>query len=274
VADASGVAIGASLAVCGGLGWLLYFDAKDRAQPEPRGLLIAATALGALSTLLALGAYRAAPLLGAPDAPPIGGAPLFWYCLLVVGPVEEGAKFAVARAVVVRWRAFDEPVDGVVYAAAIAIGFAATENVLYAELLPASHQLARALASPLIHALFAALWGWGLARAVLSTPAGPARFAWQALPLVAAMLLHGLYDAALLVWNAAPAAAGLVLTMWIGLFAMLRRIRRQARVAARIGTPPPKECAAPIKPASSPSCAAPRARKDRELACAAECSEE
>ena len=51
--------------------------------------------------------------------------------LLVVGPVEEFSKFAVVRLKAYRSLYFDEPMDGLVYAAAASLGFASLENVLY-----------------------------------------------------------------------------------------------------------------------------------------------
>ena len=52
-------------------------------------------------------------------------------CFLVIGPCEELAKFLAVRLFVYRNKEFNEPLDGIIYAAAAALGFASLENVLY-----------------------------------------------------------------------------------------------------------------------------------------------
>src|SRR5438105_3125703 len=56
-------------------------------------------------------------------------AALFY--LGVVAVIEELAKFFVVFTVAYPNRAFDEPMDGIVYGAAAALGFASFENVFY-----------------------------------------------------------------------------------------------------------------------------------------------
>ncbi|ANM31823.1 hypothetical protein ABI59_23055 [Acidobacteria bacterium Mor1] len=208
----------------GALFWVLYWDMKDRMKPEPRLLLLAAFALGLGSALLALGGFAAAARLGAPSYPSGGTVSILAYCLLLVGPLEEGAKFLVARLFVYRWHAFDEPVDGLVYASAIGIGFAALENLLFLPYLPWSEGLARSIASPLTHSLFAAVWGFGLSRARLRTATAAGRAMWMVLPLAASMLLHGLYDFALLAAEATWAASAITLAIWLPVIAYARRL--------------------------------------------------
>jgi len=215
---------GAGFAAGGAAFWLVYFYLKDRLRPEPRRLLFAAFVLGGLSALLAVGLFRLLPLLGLPATPGVGQAAILAYCVAIVGPIEEGAKFAVARGIVFRWHAFDEPIDGVVYAAVVAIGFATVENLLYIPLLDWPHQLARALASPLTHSLFAAIWGYGVGRAFFTERGGFRRFAWQAGTLVGSMIVHGVYDYLLLARGATLTAGAIVLVLWVGLIVQCRRL--------------------------------------------------
>lgn len=221
---------GLGFAFGGALFWLMYFDLKDRLKPEPRRLLVLAFVLGNLSALLGLGVYRVAAWLGLPDAPGSGSLEILVYCLALVGPIEEGVKFLVARTLVFRWRHFDEPIDGLVYASAVAIGFASLENVLYLPYLNWPEQLARALASPLTHSLFAAVWGFGVSRARFYARTRVGRFLWQVLTLLLSMGLHGLYDFFLLALNATFLASGIALVLWTFLIVHARRlIRRTAR---------------------------------------------
>jgi RsiW-degrading membrane proteinase PrsW (M82 family) len=217
---------GIGLAAGGAIAWLMYFDLKDRLRPEPRRLLLAAFVLGGGAALLGLGLYNVAEWLGAPRGPGATYQSIFIYCVLLVGPLEEGVKFLVARFVVFRWRHFDEPIDGLVYAAAVAIGFATVENVLYAQWLGWLEQIARSLVSPLTHSLFAAIWGLGTAHAFFSVRSRAGRIAWQAGTLVVAMILHGLYDFVLLAGNATYVASALTLVVWLGLIGYARRLVR------------------------------------------------
>lgn len=219
---------GIAAAIVGGaLLWLIYFDFKDRLQKEPRLLLLAAFGLGGLSAVLGLGVYGLAEQVGFPASPGHTPGQILRFCLLGVGPVEEGCKFLVARALVFRWRAFDEKIDGLVYSAAVAIGFATFENFLHLFYLPyldTSEQLARAAVSPLTHSLFAAIWGFGVSRALFGVRSRLARWLWQAGPLVLSMLLHGFYDALLIGWDATLPASATVAVIWAFVLWNARRV--------------------------------------------------
>ena len=212
--------------VAGALLWLLYFNHKDSLKPEPRRLLLLAWCCGCASAFLGLFFYWLAGLLGLPSWPGESAGEIALYCLVLVGPVEEGAKFLMARFLIFRWRHFDERIDGMVYAAAVAIGFATVENLLYAPFLPWPQQLARAVASPLTHSLFAAIWGFGTAHALLVCRTRTARLLWQLIPLGLAMLAHGLYDFFLLAFDATFLASGVILLLWVVLIWNSRRLVR------------------------------------------------
>jgi RsiW-degrading membrane proteinase PrsW (M82 family) len=208
----------------GSLFWLQYFDLKDALQPEPRKRLAQAFGLGVVAVGIAWCGFALAAAAGLPSSPPGEPGALALYCLFVAGPVEEGAKFLVARAVCFRWREFDERIDGLIYAASVALGFAAVENLVFLRALPWSEGLLRALVSPLTHSLFAAVWGFGASHALLASKTRLARFLWQALPLAAAMALHGLYDIAALGHGATPLAAAIVAALWAFVIWNARRV--------------------------------------------------
>lgn len=218
------------LAAGGAAFWLIYFDLKDSLRPEPRRLLALAFVAGALAALPALGGYRLAAALGMPFPAEGDRAAILAYCLLLVGPLEETVKFIAARLTVFRRREFDECVDGLVYSAAVAIGFATVESLLYATFLSPLEQLARALAAPLVHALFAAVWGFAAARALLKPMGSTARVVLQVAAVAAAALLHGLYDAVLLAWDAPVASSALVLVLWLSLIGATRAVTRRSRM--------------------------------------------
>src|SRR5262245_7836797 len=104
---------------------LFYYYHRDR-HPEPWGWVALVFAAGALSCLVALPLERwAQSLIPAPSGP---GGPLFLECLLIPGLIEESVKLLVVLAVIF-WRPeFDEPVDGLVYGIAAALGFTFAED--------------------------------------------------------------------------------------------------------------------------------------------------
>jgi RsiW-degrading membrane proteinase PrsW (M82 family) len=179
----------------------------DRWEPEPRLAVVFAFLWGAaVAVLLALivGAEidNVVNSLGGP------GSGYDFFASVIEAPiVEEGGKglgililFWVAR------RYFDGPVDGLVYAAWVAGGFAFTENILYfgSQLLDVGGFdasvyeifLIRGLMSPFAHVMFTACTGLALGYAARRTGAIGA-IGFFLLGLVPAMLLHALWNGAL-----------------------------------------------------------------------------
>jgi len=212
----------AGFVVAGSLLWLQYWDVKDRRRPEPRLRILAAFVVGMASAALAMGLYAVATSLGAPSNPGQGSAAIAVFCIGLVGPVEEGAKFALARAVVFRWKVFDERVDGFVYAAAVALGFAAVENVLYLPNMGLRDQVVRMLCAPLVHTLFAAAWGYGTAHALLEVRSAAGRWAWQLGTVALAAVLHGAYDFVLYAGASSITVAAVVVVLWAAVIAAAR----------------------------------------------------
>lgn len=222
-ADSAVVLRTAGLIAASTLFWFQYWDLKDRRRPEPRRLLACAFLLGAAAVPVAYVLYRAAALAGAPVHASGLGTPVALVCLAVVGPVEEGAKFLVAAPFVLRWKAFDERVDGVVYGAAVSLGFAAAENVVWLPSLGLKDGFVRALCSPLVHTLFGSIWGLGAAYALLEARSVAVRCAWIAGALALAAAAHGAYDAVVLTGSSPLAVAGVVLVLWAAVILAARR---------------------------------------------------
>ena len=153
----------------------------------------------------------------------------------VIAPVvEEYGKFWVVRRFIYRDVEFDEPMDGIVYAASAALGLASFENVLYVfAAYAASPSLAlgtvaiRAIFSVPGHALFSSVWGYALGRAKFT--AAQRRPAIIARGLALAMVLHGIFN--FLLFSAdtfAYATAIFILVLIPGLWILLERNIRSA----------------------------------------------
>ncbi len=101
--------------------WTLFIRSRDRDDREPWRAVIGAFLLGAVP-VVTLTLFVGARLLDV-------GA---FLGVVVEAPlVEESLKLLALLAFGLVVRAYDEPVDGMVYGAAIGFGFAAVENILY-----------------------------------------------------------------------------------------------------------------------------------------------
>ncbi|WP_437551144.1 PrsW family intramembrane metalloprotease [Sorangium sp. So ce367] len=168
------------------------------------------------------------------------------YIFVVTAPLEQGLKVA-AVAPIARLRAVEEPFDGLVYAAAAALGFVSAHNAVYLWGRPLEPlDIARALLAVPAHLFFASLWGYALGRE-RTRPLGGRRFnaAW-----LGAMVLNGAYDyivfacrpVALVI--AAPVLLGTGLVTFLAARDLLRRgasphssQRRERRFLPRIAPP-------------------------------------
>lgn len=211
--------------------WAAYHYYKDRHLPEPVGKLVATLVLGMLAAALSYGAYLALGVVGLRyDAYALADADrhaLLAYAMLAIGPIEELSKMLPFVLVVRHFRAFDEPLDGIIYASFIALGYAAVENLQYLEYLGPAEALARGFASPVVHIVFASIWGHFIARAQLA-----GRAVWPAAlaGLLIAASLHGIYDFVVILnaRSSLPVAAAIIVSLWIWRLALMRRMRQRA----------------------------------------------
>jgi len=120
--------------------------------------------------------------------------------------VEETAKAVGVLLVVLLTDKFDNPTDGVVYGTAVGLGFAVTENIVFAlGALPESSGTGgilmlvggRTLLSAGVHALSSAVFG-GLVGYAVWSPKRAARLGWSCAGLALAIALHSAWNTALL----------------------------------------------------------------------------
>jgi RsiW-degrading membrane proteinase PrsW (M82 family) len=206
--------------------WLWYFYSKSVYKRPPLRLIVGTFLLGGVSTLLAL----ALNLLGQSLFLSIAGHGQPSHILVlffVVGPIEELVKLLVVYVYAYRQPEFDEPLDGVIYSTAAALGFAAMENVVY---LSQNSPLLVLLRGPLSnpgHALFSSVWGLSLSRAKAAPNIARQRLWIIARGWLAASVLHALFDMLLLAASESVLLVfPLLLTAMIALFLWVRaRIR-------------------------------------------------
>jgi len=118
---------------------------------------------------------------------------------VLAGIIEETSKAVVLFAAIYHWDEFDEPLDGVVYGVAVALGFATLENFLFVLRLGLGVAWQRALFAVPAHALCGATMGYYAGRAKLPDAAQRGRTPWldRSLCFLVPIIFHGLYDYAL-----------------------------------------------------------------------------
>ena len=154
-----------ALAVAPGFAICLFFYAMDKYDREPAGLLFKSFLLGMLCVVFPLVMQGIALALGLRENNgSILGTAAFAYGN--VGLTEELAKFLVLRAYAYPKKAFNEPLDGIVYSIMIGMGFATLENIAYVGKYGIGTGVARMFLSVPAHATFAILMGYytGLAK--------------------------------------------------------------------------------------------------------------
>jgi RsiW-degrading membrane proteinase PrsW (M82 family) len=153
--------------------WIGYFYYKDRFRPEPLANLVTCFGLGFAFAFLCSEFYKFLAWAGVSAdfqfiltrTTPVR---FFSYSVIFIGLVEETFKYLPFVLIVLRFKAFDEMIDGIIYAAALAVGFASFENLGYLPLMKGLAFLGRALAAPLTHAVFSSIWGYAVGKARVS----------------------------------------------------------------------------------------------------------
>jgi protease PrsW len=176
--------------------WVYAFYREDFRNPEPLWLV----GIAMVGGMLAVPVASRIEMLLSQDPSAMTGT-LFaraGLAMLVAGPVEETAKFLAVAIIIWFQSSFDEPMDGIVYAAAGAAGFALIENLLFMQDQPASI-LARGPAATGAHIFFAGFWGGALGHAK-QLKSIPMKAYIISAGLALGFLSHGLFD--LTTWSA------------------------------------------------------------------------
>jgi len=175
--------------------WILYFRYKDRFKPEPALNLGGAFILGFIFAWVYLSFIKFLPSLGIPEDQSFfifdGSLTSFVYLIFVVGFFEEFFKL-IPFIFIIKWfENFDEKIDGIIYSSAVALGFAAYENLLYLPHISGPGLIGRAIASPLTHTIFASLWGYYAGKLFFEKKKNYFK---AAMAFLLSFVMHGIYD--------------------------------------------------------------------------------
>lgn len=180
--------------------WLAYWRARESAASDPRPLVIGMFVAGALIAgpvaEFVVSWISPMPATAPADAHWLSSSELV-HAFLVVAMTQELTKFVILRYSVYPLGAIAQPIDGLVYATALGLGFASYRGYLLLSagdgdvVLPMA--IARIIITTLGHASFAAALGLALGWAKFVPHGALARSAILLAGLVAAALLSGAF---------------------------------------------------------------------------------
>ena len=126
------VAVGVLVALVPAILWLVVFYLQDRIEPEPKGYVLGLFVLGGfLGLTIGLPLRRALSLIPMSLTPSRAVIVELLRSILIMGFSQEYLKYAAVRYTVYNSPEFDERVDGIIYGAAAALGFATALNLDY-----------------------------------------------------------------------------------------------------------------------------------------------
>lgn len=212
-----------SVAIAPGLFWLWFFYSRDKLEKEPLGQVVAVYLFGMLAIIPALIIQLSLTTNTWIDTvimAPLTEEPSKLLCLLILLKRKNGKLR----------RSFNEPMDGIVYGAATALGFATVENVFYVINAASAGDMGaisilRAIFSVPGHALWGAVWGFAVSKAWFAIGSQGKKLAIILGGLIAAMLFHGLFNFGASMSDIAGIGIILVLSVFFWILVM-RRIKR------------------------------------------------
>lgn len=188
--------------------WLFFYLKKD-AHPESNKMILKVFFYGMVAAVIAAVVEIGITLVITFSADILkiesGNYSFFlflFYHLIVIGLVEEIAKFFVVRQKVLNNKEFDEPLDAMLYMIIVALGFATLENLLYLSpvLIPGSSLVLkdaalvagfRFIGATFLHALASGLIGYFLAYSLCFPKR---KYLLLAIGIITASILHGLFN--------------------------------------------------------------------------------
>ena len=209
-----------ALATLPGVVIAVYIYYKDIHEKEPHKYLIWCFLFGALSTLPAIWLEEWGTSLGYDVSPNIVTTAIFAF--IVVAGSEELVKFVFLRGYIYNKSEFNEPLDGIVYAVMIGMGFATLENILYAMNYGIQTTIIRAFTAVPAHAAFAVIMGYYVGLAKFSDIQ---KIQLMLQGFVGAILFHGAYDFFIFQNNYPALTAFTLITLFVGIILSRRMIK-------------------------------------------------
>ena len=161
-----------------------YVYQKDKYDKEPKSLIIKSFLFGCLGIIPAIFLELFAKGMF---------TNLFLYVFFGIALVEEGVKYFFLKKFLFNKPDFNEPMDGIVYAVMISLGFATVENIFYVFNHPGQEiqvAIMRMFTAIPLHAVCGVILGYFVGLAKFSDNSKPLLYK----GLFIATLVHGLYN--------------------------------------------------------------------------------
>ena len=204
---------------------VLYIWLRDKYQREPITEVLKAVGLGILSAFMAVlveGFLQGFGIVSENPTTLLGAA---WNAFVGAAIPEERVKLLVLALFLRHNRYFDESFDGIVYACAVGMGFAGTENIVY--LFSNINEwetvaIQRAIFAVPGHFMFAVAMGYFYSLVYF----GDVSWRMQGRILWVPVLLHGVYDALLMMANVGTMLSGILIALFYAFCFMMFRYGR------------------------------------------------
>ncbi|MCH7321215.1 glutamic-type intramembrane protease PrsW [Solibacillus sp. MA9] len=178
-----------SAAIAPGLALLSFFYLRNQMDTEPRRALLHAFIFGAIITFPVLFIQFVIKEEQTFSNP-------FFINVIFTSILEELVKWLVIFAVILRHVEFDDPYDGILFGAAVSLGFATVENVIYLLSFGLDQAFMRAMLPVSSHALFGVVMGYYYGKGKFSSDEIQKKFIFLA--LFAPLGLHIMYNSILM----------------------------------------------------------------------------
>ncbi|MFJ7973933.1 glutamic-type intramembrane protease PrsW [Psychrobacillus sp. NPDC096389] len=178
-----------SVAIAPALALLSYFYLRKEIAKEPSKLLLHSFIYGAILTFPILFIQHVI------QEEEIFSS-LFLHQALVTSALEEFFKWLILVIAIYKHVEFDDPYDGILYGASVALGFATVENILFLLNFGMDEAFIRALLPVSSHALFGVVMGYYLGRAKFSARKAKNEITYA---FLASFVLHTIYNSILII---------------------------------------------------------------------------
>lgn len=166
------------------LALLIYFYLKDQYNPEPISMIAKSFFLGMIC-VIPISFFQFVLKLELIQTSFLNQA------LFLTSIPEETLKWLLFYVLIYSNKEFDEPIDGIVYAVTISLGFATIENVLYLFTYGVKFAFIRALFPVSSHCIFGIIMGYFYGKTKFTTEYKKHFFL---LSLITPILLHTIFD--------------------------------------------------------------------------------
>lgn len=179
------------LALAPAIAIIFYILGKDKYNKEPFINLFISFILGVVSTLPAF--FIQTIVTDLLKSLFVYQSILYVACFsfVAIGIGEEGSKYLMLRYYAYRQKAFDEPLDGIIYGVMVSMGFATLENILYVSRSGYETAIVRMFLSVPAHACFGVIMGYYIGLAKFDKNKANH---YKRIGLMLAIVFHGAFD--------------------------------------------------------------------------------